>query len=109
MRSHKIDLAVRKSWCESSDPNFTAKAADVVGLYVAPPEKAIVLCVDEKPSIQALERAQGYLKLPNGRALTDDVFSARMIFMTHGRANPQGVIPHDDLLAHFPYLGPPNP
>ncbi len=34
------------------------------------PEKAIVLCVDEKPSIQALERAQGYLKLPNGRALT---------------------------------------
>jgi transposase len=46
------------------------KAADVVGLYVAPPEKAIVLCVDEKPSIQALERAQGYLKLPNGRALT---------------------------------------
>ena len=39
------------------------KAAHVVGLYVAPPEKAIVLCVDEKPSIQALERAQGYLKL----------------------------------------------
>src|SRR6266853_1544511 len=70
LRSHKIDLAVRKSWCESNDPNFTAKAADVVGLYVAPPEKAIVLCVDEKPSIQALERAQGYLKLPNGRALT---------------------------------------
>ena len=61
---------VRKSWCESNDPNFTAKAADVVGLYVAPPAKAIVLCVDEKPSIQALERAQGYLKLPNGRALT---------------------------------------
>jgi transposase len=70
LRSHKIDLAARKSWCESNDPNFTAKAADVVGLYVAPPEKAIVLCVDEKPSIQAQERAQGYLKLPNGRALT---------------------------------------
>jgi transposase len=59
----------RKFWCESNDPNFTAKAADLVGLYVAPPQKAIVLCVDEKPSIQALERAQGYLKLPNGRAL----------------------------------------
>jgi transposase len=70
LRSHKIDLEARKSWCESNDPAFTAKAADVVGLYVAPPEKAIVLCVDEKPSIQALERAQGYLKLPNGRALT---------------------------------------
>jgi hypothetical protein len=44
---------------------LVAKAADVVGLYIAPPENAIVICVDEKPSIQALERAQGYLKLPN--------------------------------------------
>src|SRR3974377_1227044 len=70
LREHKIDLAVRKSWCESNDRAFTAKAADVVGLYIDPPAKAIVLCVDEKPSIQALERAQGYLKLPNGRALT---------------------------------------
>jgi len=41
--------------------------------------------------------------------MTDDVFSARMIFMTHGQATPQDVGPHDDLLAHFPYLGPPNP
>jgi transposase len=70
LREHKIDLAARKSWCESDDPAFAAKAADVVGLYIDPPAKAIVLCVDEKPSIQALERAQGYLKLPNGRALT---------------------------------------
>src|ERR1700719_4554041 len=70
LRKQKIDLAGRKSWCESNDPDFAAKAADVVGLYMAPPAKAIVLCVDEKPSIQALERAQGYLKLPNGRALT---------------------------------------
>src|SRR5271168_419126 len=70
LREHTIDLAARKSWCESNDPSFVAKAADVVGLYVDPPVKAIVLCVDEKPSIQALERAQGYLKLPNGRALT---------------------------------------
>ena len=70
LRAQKIDLAGRKSWCESNDPEFAAKAADVVGLYMAPPENAIVICVDEKPSIQALERAQGYLKLPNGRALT---------------------------------------
>jgi transposase len=70
LRAQKIDLAGRKSWCESNDPEFVAKAADVVGLYTAPPENAIVICVDEKPSIQALERAQGYLKLPNGRALT---------------------------------------
>jgi transposase len=70
LREQKIDLSGRKSWCESNDPEFVAKAADVVGLYMAPPENAIVICVDEKPSIQALERAQGYLKLPNGRALT---------------------------------------
>src|SRR5450631_1978101 len=70
LRAQKIDLAGRKSWCESNDPEFVAKAADVVGLYMAPPENAIVICVDEKPSIQALERAQGYLKLPDGRALT---------------------------------------
>jgi transposase len=70
LRTQKIDLSGRKSWCESNDPEFVAKAADVVGLYMAPPENAIVICVDEKPSIQALERAQGYLKLPSGRALT---------------------------------------
>src|SRR5712671_5280124 len=69
LRAQKLDLAGRKSWCESDDPEFAAKAADVVGLYMAPPENAIVICVDEKPSIQALERTQGYLKMPNGRAL----------------------------------------
>ncbi len=41
-----------------------------IGGNITPPEDAIVICVDEKPSIQALERAQGYLKLPNGRTLT---------------------------------------
>src|SRR5436309_12447155 len=45
LRSQKIDLAGRNSWCESEDPEFVAKAADVVGLYIAPPEKAIVICV----------------------------------------------------------------
>src|ERR1700752_387266 len=69
LREHRIDLAARKSWCESNDPQFATKAADVGGLYIAPSAKAIVLCVAENPSIQALERAQGYLKLPNGRSL----------------------------------------
>jgi transposase len=69
LRAQRIDLAGRKSWCLSSDPEFTAKAAAIVGLYLAPPDHAIVLAVDEKPAIQALERAQGYLKLPNGRSL----------------------------------------
>jgi len=70
LREQKIDLAARKSWCASNDPEFAAKAAEIVGLYLDPPDKALVLAIDEKPSIQALERAQGYLKLPNGRALT---------------------------------------
>jgi transposase len=68
LRTQRIDLDGRKSWCESNDPEFVAKAADVVGLYIALPENAIVICVDEKPSIQ--ERAQGCLKLPIGRTLT---------------------------------------
>ncbi|MGE4048391.1 MAG: hypothetical protein AB7F35_26285 [Acetobacteraceae bacterium] len=46
------------------------KAADIVGLYMNPPENAIVLLMDEKPPIQALERGQGYPKLPNGWAMT---------------------------------------
>jgi len=70
LRKHKIDLSGRKSRCESDDPDFVAKAADIVGLYLAPPENAIVICIDEKPSIQALERAHGCLKLSNGRTLT---------------------------------------
>ncbi len=41
-----------------------------MALYMNPPEHAVVLCMDEKPSIQALERAQGWLRLPNGQALT---------------------------------------
>jgi transposase len=70
LRAQQIDLAGRRSWCLSTDPEFAAKAAAIVGLYLDPPDHAIVLAVDEKPAIQALERAQGYLKLPNGRALT---------------------------------------
>ena len=49
LRAQKIDLAGRKSWCESNDPEFAAKAADVVGLYMAPPENAIVICVEKSP------------------------------------------------------------
>lgn len=69
LRTQKIDLDGRKSWCQSNDPDFAAKAAEIVALYLAPPENAVVIAVDEKPHIQALERAQGYLRLPNGRAL----------------------------------------
>jgi len=70
LRTRGIHLQRRRSWCISTDPQFAAKAADIVGLYLDPPENAVVLSVDEKPHIQALERAQGYLKLPNGQAVT---------------------------------------
>ena len=70
LRKHRIALARRRSWCISTDPEFARKAADIVALYLHPPENAVVIAVDEKPHIQALERAQGYLKLPNGQALT---------------------------------------
>jgi len=70
LRRLGIHLQRRRSWCVSTDPQFAAKAADIIGLYLDPPENALVLCVDEKPHIQALERAQGWLRLPNGKALT---------------------------------------
>lgn len=69
LRKHGIHLQRRRSWCVSTDPEFAPKAADVVGLYLDPPENAVVLCVDEKPSIQALERAQGWLRLPGGQSM----------------------------------------
>ncbi len=69
LRKHGISLQRRRSWCVSTDPQFAQKAADIVGLYLNPPENAVVISVDEKPSIQALERDQGWLRLPNGRAL----------------------------------------
>jgi transposase len=78
----KIDHAtVARAWkaygvapwrCEtfkfSTDPELVAKVTDVVGLYLAPPENAIVLCVDEKSQIQALDRTAPTLPMQPGRA-----------------------------------------
>lgn len=54
----------------SNDPEFEEKLSDVVGLYLNPPENAVVFCVDEKSSIQALDRTQPGLPLKKGRAGT---------------------------------------
>lgn len=70
LRKHDLHLERRQSWCVSTDPQFAQKAAEIVGLYLHPPDNALVLCVDEKPSIQALERAQGYIRLPSGKAVS---------------------------------------
>ncbi len=54
----------------SNDPQFEEKLIDVVGLYLDPPEKAVVLCMDEKSQIQALDRTQPSLPMRPGRAGT---------------------------------------
>ena len=68
LKRHGIHLQRRHSWCVSTDPEFARKAADIVGLYLNPPENAVVISIDEKPAIQVLERAQGWLRLPDGQA-----------------------------------------
>ena len=67
LRQQGICLQRQRSWCVSTDKEFAAKAADIVGLYLDPPEKALVICVDEKPSIQALERKAGYVETDSGK------------------------------------------
>jgi transposase len=59
-----------KTFKVSRDPRFVEKLTDVVGLYLNPPERAIVLCVDEKSQIQALQRTQPGLPLKKGRCGT---------------------------------------
>jgi hypothetical protein len=59
------------------------------------------------PDILHYDR-NGPAHYPNGRVLTDDVYDTRMAFLTHGRVTSDGVGPHDDYLAEFPFLGPPN-
>ena len=69
-RSHNIKPHRTKTFKLSRDPKFLQKLTDVVGLYLNPPDKAIVLCVDEKSQIQALNRTQPGLPLKKGRSGT---------------------------------------
>ena len=61
-----IYLQRLRTWCVSTDPEFAPKAAEVVGLYLNPPLNALVLSVDEKPSIQAIQRPSGYVQTDSG-------------------------------------------
>jgi transposase len=67
----------------STDPQFAAKAADIIGLYLAPPANALVLSVDEKPSIQALEPATGYVQTGSGKI----VQGLKSTYRRHGTVN----------------------
>jgi transposase len=69
-KSHNIKPHRTKTFKLSRDPKFLEKLTDVVGLYLNPPEQAIVLCVDEKSQIQALNRTQPGLPLKKGRCGT---------------------------------------
>lgn len=69
MRKNNLHLNRSRSWCVSTDPEFTTKAADIVGLYLAPPEDAVVISIDEKPSMQALSRTTGFVKTQSGEVM----------------------------------------
>jgi len=66
LRREGIYLQRLRTWCVSTDPEFAPKAAEVVGLYLNPPLNALVVSVDEKPSIQALQRPSGYVETDSG-------------------------------------------
>ena len=83
LRREGIHLQRHRSWCVSTDKEFAPKAADVVGLYLNPPLNAVVLSVDEKPSMQAIER------LPVTSRPTAAPWSARLksTYKRHGTLN----------------------
>src|ERR1700675_962406 len=83
LRREGIYLQRRRSWCVSTDKEFASKAADVVGVYLNPPVNAVVLSVDEKPSIQAIERASGYVETDSGKV----VRGLKSTYKRHGTLN----------------------
>ena len=103
-QAHGLKPHLVKSFKLSSDPNFVAKVRDIVGLYLDPPDQALVLCVDEKSQIQALDRTQPNLPLRPGlpERQTHD-------YTRHGTttlfAHAQPAAGHRDRLLH----GAPSP
>ena len=69
-RAHGLKPHVVRGFKVSRDPQFVEKLEDIVGLYMSPPEHALVLCCDEKSQVQALDRTQPGLPLKKGRAQT---------------------------------------
>jgi transposase len=69
-RAHGLKPHLVRGFKVSRDPQFVEKLEDIVGLYMSPPEHALVLCCDEKSQVQALDRTQPGLPLKKGRAAT---------------------------------------
>jgi len=83
LRKEGIYLQRLRTWCVSTDPEFAPKAAEVVGLYLNPPLNALVLSVDEKPSIQAIQRTSGYVETDSGAV----VRAMKSTYKRHGTLN----------------------
>ena len=83
LKAEGISLQRQRSWCVSTDPEFRSKAAEIVGLYLNPPQKALVLSVDEKPGLQALERPGGYICTSSGKL----VRGLKSTYKRHGTLN----------------------
>jgi hypothetical protein len=75
LRPHRLERCMRPT-----DPEFETKAADVIGLYLDPPQHAVVFCIDEKMAIQALDRLDPVLPLSPGRAERHG-----FVYYRHGR------------------------
>ena len=69
-QAHKLQPHRIRTFKRSTDPDFTAKLDDVVGLYMNPPRHAVVVSIDEKSQIQALDRTQPGLPLKRGKCAT---------------------------------------
>jgi len=69
-KAHGLKPHLIKTFKVSRDPKFAEKLEDIVGLYLSPPEHALVLCCDEKSQVQALDRTQPGLPLKKGKAAT---------------------------------------
>lgn len=83
LRREGIYLQRLRTWCVSTDAEFAPKAAEVVGLYLNPPLNAVVLSVDEKPSMQAVERPSGYVETNSGSV----VRALKSTYKRHGTLN----------------------
>jgi hypothetical protein len=97
----------------------TRQPADDVANYLGPwskilensgytPDEAKAAALTVLPDILQYDHSRPAI-YPNGRIPTDDVYSMRFAWLTHGKVGATGLKPHDDLLSEFPYLGPPNP
>ena len=104
----------------SGDPDFEEKLVDVVGVYLSPPENAIVLCMDEKSQIQAVDRTQPSLPIKPGRAgpMTDDyernrtttLFAALDVLTVRRRDRPMPATSRPRRMPHVPQNDrPPGP